>query len=75
VGNRNKLTMKKFLKQIFTLEPPLGEVWVIIIGVLILTIAGLVSVRIASEWALAALLLGTVVVGAALLQIWWQRRQ
>jgi hypothetical protein len=65
--------VRKFLKQIFTLEPPLGEVWVVIISVLILTAVGVVSVRIASDWMLSALLLGTIVVGGALLQIWWQR--
>jgi uncharacterized membrane protein SirB2 len=65
--------MKVFFKAIFTLEPPIGEAWLVIAGVLILATLGFVSFSEAGGWILAALLLAGIVICGVLIQMWWQR--
>ena len=63
--------MKNFIKNCIIFEPPLGEAWLVIVGVLVLLTLGFVSFKTAAEWVVIAVLfigiciwcIGTTVVG------------
>jgi len=67
--------MRQLLKHIFTLEPPLGETWVVITVTTILAILGLVEFSeslawIASGLAFIALLLTVYLVQKTIAWLW-----
>ena len=67
--------MKNFFKQIFTLESPLGEAWIIAIAVVVLGGLGLMSLNSVAGWLLIAFFFAVTVAIIAAIQIWWQRRK
>ena len=65
--------MKEFLKALFTLRPPWGEVW---LGLGIVTIAfaiGLINRSAAAEWLLAIATLALLLLAPFLFYLFWKR--
>lgn len=63
----------KWLKNFFTLEPPFGEIWLVIFGAIILFLFQLMNQEATVRWVTSAIFLGSVYICGYILQRLWKK--
>ena len=65
--------MKEYFKSIFTPQSPLGEVWLVVVGAVILFVFGVIDFREAKSWLLAAGIFGGIIILSTLIRMCFKK--
>lgn len=73
ISQTKKLYMKHFAKNCIALEPPWGEVWVMLCIMFVALALGLLDFSEASNWVLGIGTFALILLTTSLCYLWWQR--